>query len=274
MINKKFVALITDYVKNYQEKKQTSTAWREPIIGVAAAADPLFPQLKQIIGPNHALPGELVPGAKSVLVFFLPFAESVVASNVAGTESSKEWDYACIETNQLINDLSRFLHDTIVEMGYHASLLPSTYNYDGEKLISDWSHRSVAYIAGIGKFGLHNMLITEQGCCGRLGSVITDLELTPTPRTAEEFCLYKINGSCQKCLKKCVNQAFALAAGKVVFDRYRCNEQIYEKIVPEYPIGIGDACGKCMAGVPCSLGIPGKAKRCSRVECLNSRRID
>ena len=36
MINKKFVALITDYVKNYQEKKQTSTAWREPIIGVAA----------------------------------------------------------------------------------------------------------------------------------------------------------------------------------------------------------------------------------------------
>ena len=36
MINKKFVALITDYVKNYQEQKQTSTAWREPIVGVAA----------------------------------------------------------------------------------------------------------------------------------------------------------------------------------------------------------------------------------------------
>lgn len=71
-----------------------------------------------------------------------------MASNIAGEESSKEWDYACIETNQLINDLSRFLHDTIVEMGYHGSLLPSTYNYDGEKLLSDWSHRSVAYIAG------------------------------------------------------------------------------------------------------------------------------
>ena len=54
-------ALITDYVKNYQEKKQTRTDWREPIVGVAAAVDPLFPQLKQIIGPNHALPGELVP---------------------------------------------------------------------------------------------------------------------------------------------------------------------------------------------------------------------
>lgn len=261
MMNKKFVALITDYVKNYQEKKQTRTTWREPVIGVAAAADPLFPRLKEIIGPNHALPGELLPGARAVLVFFLPFSKSVVASNIAGEESSQEWDYACIETNQLINDLNRFLHDTIVSIGYHASLLPSTYNYDGEKLISDWSHRSVAYIAGIGKFGLHNMLITERGCCGRLGSVITDLELTSTLRTAEELCLYKINGSCQKCLKKCVNQAFTLAEGKVAFDRYRCNEQIYDKIVPEYPIGSGDACGKCMCGVPCSLGIPGKAKK-------------
>ena len=52
-----------------------------------------------------------------------------------------------------------------------------------------------------------------------------------------------------------------VAAGKVVFDRYRCNEQIYEKIVPEYPIGIGDACGKFMVGVPCSVAIPGKAKK-------------
>lgn len=261
MKNEKFVDLIMTYVKNYQELKQTATDWREPVTGVAAADDPLFPLLKEIIGPNHALPGELVPGAKSVLVFFLPFSESVVASNITGEESSQEWDYACIETNQLINDLSRFLHDAIVEMGYHASLLPSTYNYDGEKLISDWSHRSVAYIAGIGKFGIHNMLITEQGCCGRLGSVITDLELTPTLRTDEEYCLFKTKGSCQKCLKKCVNQAFDLADGKVTFDRYRCNEQIYDKIVPEYPIGIGDACGKCMSGVPCSLGIPASAKK-------------
>lgn len=261
MMNEKFVDLITAYVKSYQEKKQTVTDWREPVIGVAAAGDPLFPSLKQIIGSNHALPGDLVPGAKSVLVFFLPFPESVVKSNIAGEESSKEWDYACIETNQLINDLSRFLHDTIVEMGYQASLLPATYNYDGEKLISDWSHRSVAYIAGIGKFGIHNMLITEQGCCGRLGSVITDLELVPTLRTEAEYCLFKTNGSCQKCLKKCVNKAFALVDGTVAFDRYRCNEQIYDKIVPQYPIGIGDACGKCMSGVPCSLGIPGNGKK-------------
>lgn len=258
--NEKIIKLINEYVNEYHEKSQTETSWREPVIGFAAAKDPLFRQLKKIIGPNHALPEELIPGAKAVIVFFIPFSKAVVESNKTGEESSKAWDYACIETNQLINDLTRTLHDTISGWGYQASLLPSTYHYNEQKLQSDWSHRSVGVIAGIGKFGLNNMLITEKGCCGRLGSVITDLDLIPTVRSDGEFCLYKSKGICQKCLKKCVNQAFSVEAdGTVKFDRYRCNEQIYDKIVPLYPIGQGDACGKCLCGVPCSLGIPGQS---------------
>lgn len=260
-MNQKITALMTDYVRDYKALKQTETAWREPVIGFADAADPMFSRLKEIIGPNHALPSDIVPGARSVIVFFLPFAETIVKSNIAGEESSKAWDYACIETNQLIGDLNQYLHDALTEMGFKASLLPPTYHYDSEKLISDWSHRSVAYIAGVGKFGMHNMFITERGCCGRLGSVITDLALTPTPRPVEEYCLYKKDGSCKKCLEKCVNHAFALENDQVVFDRYKCNEQIYEKIVPQYPIGLGDACGKCMCGVPCSFRIPGKIEK-------------
>lgn len=256
-MNKKIIGLIREYVENYKNWKPVETSWREPLIGFADAEDPLFSELKKIIGPNHVLPTDIVPHAKSVIVFFLPFSKEIVKSNISGEESSKEWDYACIETNNLINDLSKYLHETITEMGFNASLLPSTYNYDEEKLISDWSHRSVAYIAGIGKFGIHNMLITKSGCCGRLGSVITDMELTPSLRTNEEYCLYKVNGTCKKCIEKCVNQAFEWQDDQVVFNRQSCNEQIYEKIVPEYPIGLGDACGKCMCGMPCSYGIPG-----------------
>jgi epoxyqueuosine reductase QueG len=259
-MNKKIVGLITEYIKNYKELKPTVTNWREPIIGFADASDKLFFELKEIIGPNHALPTDIVPNAKSVIVFFLPFSKEIVKSNIDGEESSKEWDYACIETNILINDLSKYLHKTITEMGFNASLLPSTYNYDQEKLISDWSHRSVAYISGIGKFGIHNMLITKSGCCGRIGSVITDMELTPSPRTTEEYCLYKVNGTCKKCMEKCVNRAFERQDDEVIFDRQKCNEQIYGKIVPEYPIGSGDACGKCMCGMPCSFVIPGSIK--------------
>ncbi|WP_195269518.1 epoxyqueuosine reductase [Eubacterium sp. 1001713B170207_170306_E7] len=257
-MNEKIIRLITEYTKAYPGVRHTETAWREPVIGFADADDPLFAELKNIIGPNHALPSDIVPGAKSVIVFFLPFAKDIVKSNIPEEESSRAWDYAYIETNQLINDLSQYLFDAITGMGYQASLLPPTYNYDAEKLVSDWSHRSVAYIAGIGKFGINNMFITENGCCGRLGSVITDLALTPAARPEEEYCLYKKDGSCKKCLERCVNHAFGLDNGRVSFDRYKCNEQIYEKIIPEYPIGLGDTCGKCMCGVPCSFGIPGK----------------
>ena len=259
-MNEEIIRLIQAYALSYQDLKHTETVWREPVIGFADAADPLFPALKEIIGPNHALPSDIVQGARTVIVFFLPFAANIVKSNIEGDESSRAWDYACIETNQFIGDLSQYLYEKLTEMGFKASQLPPTYNYDTEKLVSDWSHLSVAYIAGIGKFGINNMFITEKGCCCRLGSVITDLALTPTPRPEEEHCLYRKDGSCKKCLEKCVNDAFKLEKSRVVFDRYKCNEQIYEKIIPEYPIGLGDACGKCMCGVPCSLGIPGKVK--------------
>lgn len=142
--------------------------------------------------------------------------------------------------------------------GFNASNLPPTYNYDPENLRSDWSHRSAAYIAGIGKFGIHNMLITEKGCCGRIGSVITDMDIEPTKRIEEEYCLFKVKGICKKCAERCVNGAFVIEDKAVIYDRWKCNEQIYEKIIPHYPIGDGDACGKCMCAVPCSMTNPSK----------------
>jgi epoxyqueuosine reductase QueG len=257
-VNKEITELIMEYVKNYKELKHTETDWRDPIVGFADAKDELFLKLKEIIGPNHALPADIVSNAESVITFCVPFTKETIESNIAGEESSREWDYAYIETNNLINDLSTYLYEKITAKGFQASLLPATYNYDAEKLISDWSHRSVAYISGIGKFGINNMFITKSGCCGRLGSVITDMELTPTTRTDEEYCLYKYNGTCKKCIERCVNNVFQIQNNEVFFDNKKCNEQIYDKIVPEYPIGIGDTCGKCMVGVPCSMTIPRK----------------
>ena len=61
-----------------------------------------------------------------------------------------------------------------------------------KNLISDWSHRHVAVIAGLGKFGLNNMLITDNGCCGRVGSFITDLKIEPTKRKMEKIVCISI----------------------------------------------------------------------------------
>lgn len=195
---------ILDYIRNYSKNHSIETKWREPVIGVADAHDPLYQELKTIIGPEHALPSDIVSGAESVIVYFVPFSEEIANSNIPREQNSREWDYACIETNQMLDSLNQYLYEKITEKGYHASKLPATYNFDQKLLTSDWSHRSSAYIAGIGTFGIHNMLITEQGCCGRIGSIITDWKIEPTKRSREEFCLYKAKGSCKKmCFPVC-----------------------------------------------------------------------
>ncbi len=249
---------IRDFVRDYPNTHEVETRWGEPIVGVADAEDPLYAEVKKQVGENHVMPSDLIPGAKSVIVYFVPFARSITESNIEGEESSRQWDYANIETNNMLSSLSQHLYEKITALGYEATNLPPTYNYDEKLLRSDWSHKSSAYIAGIGKFGIHQVMITEKGCCGRMGSVVTSWKLAPTARRAEEYCLYKKDGSCGLCMQRCPNAAFRVEDGKVFFDRHRCNEQIYDKVVPQWPIGIGDTCGKCMCGVPCSFEIPRK----------------
>lgn len=248
--------LIRDFVGSYREEHGTETAWREPVIGVARADDPLFPKLREIVTPTHALPSELVAGAQSVVAYFVPFAEGIARSNRTGEWSSWEWMAAYADTNQMLADLSQHLHDKLTANGFGASNLPPTYNYDEENLCSDWSHRSAAYIAGVGTFGINHMLITSAGCCGRIGSVVTSMELDPTPMLEEELCLFKRNGTCGACTKRCVAHAFSLSGSAVDFDVRACNAQIYEKVFPNRQVPGGDSCGKCMVGVPCSTKAP------------------
>ena len=270
----RLISFIKRYPDKYTREYDPETKWGEPLVKVAAADDPLFEELKTIISPTHALPGDIVERARSVITWFVPFHPSIVMSNIPDEESSREWDYAYIETNNMLNTLSKAVHVFITEQGYKASNIPATYNYDPVALKSDWSHRSAAFIAGMGTFGINNMLITEKGCCGRLGSVITTIPLEADTRPDGEFCLYKSRGICGACIRRCPNKAFTFdparaikAAGSqlelggaaeygMFYDRFLCNEQIYDKIVPHYDIGDGDTCGKCMVGIPCSMKNP------------------
>ena len=256
--NEEIRRIIAGLTAAYPEKESTETHWREPLVAFADAKDPLFAELKDIVSPTHALPGEIVPGAKTVVTFFLPFDEKTIKSNIGGTDSSREWNIATIETNKLITAVNEALHDYFTAEGYQSSLLPPTYHYDEVNLRSDWSHKSAAYISGLGTFGLHRLLITEKGCCGRFGSVITDMDMEHTSRAEEEYCLFKAKGSCKKCVEHCPARALAVREGTDIYERFQCNDQIYGKPIPVYPQGTGDACGKCMCGVPCAMKKPVK----------------
>lgn len=255
-MNSKIEMLIKQFVQHYSEMKRVETKWKEPLVTYANAADEMFYKLKDAVSPSHALPKDLLPEAKTVVAYFIPFHEDIVKSNEEGRECSKAWAKAYMETNQLILDLNTFMKNGLEKLGYKSNIMPATHNFDAEKLISDWSHRHVAFIAGLGKFGLNHMLITDKGCCGRIGSFITDLSIKPTKRKNEENCLYKHMNVCKKCVDRCVNNALTVDG----FHRHRCYEMcLYNDKLHSEIIGLTDACGKCLVNLPCSTTNPIKS---------------
>lgn len=244
---------IESFVRDEVARTETRTRYREPLIGFARADDPRFPQLRAIAEPAHLLPRDLLPGARSVVSFFLPFAREVVRANWQDQrEVAEEWALAYLETNELIDRISRELIAALDEKGVRAATEPATHSYDPDALIAGWSHKSVAAIAGLGSFGLHHMLITDAGCAGRLGSLVVDAVLEPTSSPTDPYrerCLYFHDQSCTVCVERCPVAALTEAG----LDKHRCHERLLLTAAYHFrELGLADVCGKCATG-PCAL---------------------
>ena len=240
---------IEDAVRCFEADVDIRTSWRTPLVAYASAHDPIFRELKTVISPSHLTPRELLPGAETVIVYFVPFAERIARSNRPGAGASHSWAVAYVETNRLLEAINQRVARALELVGYGATVLPPTHNFDEQRLISDWSHKHVAYVAGLGTFGLHHMLITEQGCCGRLGSLVTNARITSTPRKSTEACLAKTDGSCKVCVERC--PAGALSTEE--FDRRACYGVCLDNAARFEDVGLADVCGKCVSMVPCSF---------------------
>lgn len=235
--------------------------WREPLVAVADAHDPLFASLRQVVDKSHALPEELLPGARSVVVFFIPFQEWLGSENAdAGEMAARSWAQAYVATNLLIRAITLDLEAAVEARGGKAFPTPATHNFDEQKLVSGWSHKHLAYIAGLGTFGSHHWLITPSGCCGRLGSLVTTLDLPCTSRMDRELCLVKSGRKCHACVAHC--RFGALQPSQ--FDRHLCYAQCLKNDVHHGDLPLVDVCGKCGCDVPCSYSAPAALESASR----------
>jgi epoxyqueuosine reductase QueG len=239
------------FIMNRQEA-DGKARWKRPLVAFADAADPMFSKLKEAVSPTHALPGDLLPGAGTVIAYFIPFVHEIALSNSRGRMASEAWAEAYIKTNKLIRDINDHLALLLEDLGYTCAVLPPTHNFDTTRLISDWSHKHVAYVAGLGAFGRHRLLITSEGCCGRLGSLVTTALIPPTPRTTEVACLYEYNGTCGVCMTKCPRGALTPDG----FDRQSCYRLLLENAEIYEQLGLADVCGKCCCVTPCSFKNP------------------
>lgn len=219
--------------------------YRTPLTGYARADDEIFQRLKSHIADNYLLPGDLLPGAKSVLAFFLPFNEETVAGNRGGEFATYQWAETYELTNKLINEICSGLSQILAEKGVKTAFLLPTYEFDKVKLLAQWSHKHTAYACGLGTFGRNQMLITPKGCGGRFGTMVLDLELEPSTRPDKVHDCSAENG-CDYCIKNCPVQAVS----KSGYDRHRCfshcraNDDLFPGL------GCVEVCGKCATG-PC-----------------------
>ncbi len=149
--------------------------------------------------PGHLMPTDVLSDPKIIISYFLPFQNEVALSNVSGRYSSQRWVDCYGETNRLIAALIDYLQ----AQGFRAAFSEYAVHLDKEILKSCWSQRHIAEVAGLGRFGLNNLLINRVGSCGRFGSVVTDLSVQPDMPETEGLCLYKRPGRSLKCVENC-----------------------------------------------------------------------
>jgi epoxyqueuosine reductase len=222
-----------------------------PIIGIAAADDPLFLKLKdkEAIGDGHMTPLEWMPQAKAVISYFLPFTEAVRKANRENKDlPAIEWLYGRIEGEIANKELAKFLVKKVADMGGEAIIPSLDSRFVSGNYKSNWSERHVAFISGLGTFGLSKSIITEKGAAGRLGSLIVSIPFEATERKYEG--VYDYCSQCGACINRCPAQAIDKLGKKHEPCEDFLTNVTKKRFAPRY------GCGKCQTAVPCEYRIP------------------
>ena len=132
------------------------------------------------------------------------------------------------------------------------------YKLAVQNLRSRWSERHVAFVAGMGTFGLSGGLITEHGIAHRLASVVTSLELPIDERSyGDDFTAWCTK--CGACRRRC--PAGSIGNTLAERDKTKCKEYQAKNIAStrsdtygwmDFAIG----CGLCQTAVPCEYKRP------------------
>ena len=247
--------------------------WETPLVGFASGKNPLFKQYKKIIGKFHLTPKEIfdltfgkgIRGNQlSVISWVLPASEDIKRSNRKETRyPSLLWAHARDFGEQFNVKLRNYVVSLLRKKGFKAVAPMNSPYFKRLKsprvgIASNWSERHVAYVCGLGAFGLSDGLITPKGKAIRLGSIVTDLPLKPSAKIYPHHranCLYFFNHTCKTCAAHCPAGAITSKG----HDKDKCREYSYGVALRDKKTDYGvtiTGCGLCQTKVPCEFEIP------------------
>lgn len=179
-------------------------------LGIAPVAQipPSFPPRR---------PEEMLPGAKSVVVFGLRMMD--------GSIESPSHNAACTHTNGMYAELARISYQAgrfLERKGYRSAPVPThipvTMSKETKGMVADLSLKHVAIGAGLGVMGRNRLVITPQwGPRVRFGAVVTDAALEGDPLCQEPLCT-----NCDLCLEACPAKAIAAEGEEGKVDIVKC----------------------------------------------------
>ena len=169
-VREMLVETIKRYLDRFCRDNELDPVWGEPIVGFGDARSPRFAELRTVVHPEHYLPEDILPGATTVVSYYLPFTKDVARGNIPGDLASPEFAYTVALTNSIAMELADEVATDIRAYDYEAEI-PDWERIDGD-IVSRWSQRHVAYLCGMGTWGINNMIITDEGCCGRFFSIV------------------------------------------------------------------------------------------------------
>lgn len=279
-----FVETITGKVSNHPEKGMEYPFYGEPLfdrplVGFIRGDDPIFQTFKKVIGPHHFTPAEIMawqakknnvpaPEAKdlSVVSFVMPITKPTKSDNrLQHKWPAERWAQTRLH-GEMFSQL--FVKEIVTDLMDHGILAISPdvtpiFNkkrYPEVGWASPWSHRHMAYAAGLGTFGMHDFLITEKGCAHRLGSFVVNLKLAPNRSRPDDIhanCLHYQGEPCLACMRRCPADAITR---ETAHDKEACYSHVARSTfhcLKHYHIFIY-GCGLCATKVPCESGIPAK----------------
>jgi epoxyqueuosine reductase QueG len=279
-----FIQTIKDKIANHPENSMEypfygERVFDEPLIGFVRGDDPIFNEFKKIIGPHHFTPEEIMawqakknnvpaPKAKelSVVSFVMPITSRTKKDNAAETDwPAERWAqtrlhgemFSQLFIREIVTDL---MSRGILTISPDVTPMFNKKRYPDVGWASPWSHRHIAYAAGLGTFGMHDFLITEKGCAHRLGSFVVHRKLTPNRERQDDihaYCLHYQDKECLVCMKRCPVDAIS---AENAHDKEICYQKVANSTkhcIRNYRIFIY-GCGLCATRVPCESGIPKK----------------